>query len=292
MASKDGEFDIDRLRISLKNSPSEVSSLLLKTMLDSFKERVCINQCQFNRVICILRPKCPKRHFQDLLLQSGYKFSQIPQFCYSVRLKEIHESYSRDLPFPADTTIFITDFHRIFGDKKSRHHPTSQFKKILAHFDLDNVVEITKTFFVVGCNKNVMLVDVEQELVILNPDNWKIDNYELANAIIQVLAREYELEVNIQEEHEFLMVLTFNLQNLVNSSDNSKLEEIIRHSDSLMGYDADLAEIYGEIHIPQHTITEDDLNLQILREMFDDLAPLQQNKSITTETAKAKSSRK
>ena len=180
MTSKDGEFDINRLRISLKNSPSEVSSLLLKTMLDSFKERICINQCQFNRVICILRPKCPKRHFQDLLLQSGYKFKQIPQFCYSVRLKEIHESYTRDLLLPSDANIFIADFYRIFGDKKSRHHPVRQFKKILANFNVENVVDVSKTFFVIGIKKNILLVDLEQELITLNPDNWNIDNYEMA----------------------------------------------------------------------------------------------------------------
>ena len=268
MTTKEGKFDIDGLKNSLNNSPSEVSSLLLKTMLDSFKERVCISQCQFNRVICILRPKCPQRHFQDLLLQSGYKFSQIPQFCYSIRLKEIHENYNRNLPFSTDINIYLADFHRIFGLKKPRFHPKREFKKILAYFELTNVVKVSQTLFVVGFKKNILLIDLDQELVTINPNNWKINYKELALANLQVLATEYDLEVEIQEDDESLLVLTFSLQNL----SEEKLEDIIRHSDSLMGYDVEMGEIYGEVSIPYFSRSSDSLTLLMLRRMFEDIA--------------------
>lgn len=272
MTSETGKFDIDGLRNSLNNSPPEVSSLLLKTMLDSFKERVCINQCQFNRVICILRPKCPQRHFQDLLLQSGYKFSQIPQFCYSLRLKEIHENYNRNLPFSTDINIYLADFHRIFGLKKPRFHPKREFKKILAYFEITNVMQVSQTLFVIGFKKNILLIDLDQELVTINPNNWKIDYKELALANLQVLAKEYDLEVEIQEEDDSLLVLTFNLQNLSEPLNEEILEDIIRHSDSLMGYDAEMGEIYGEVSIPYFSRSSDALTLLILRRMFEDIS--------------------
>ena len=119
------DFDLIGLQQALKHTPS--TSGILKSMLESFREQICINECQFNRVVCILRPKCPQRHFQDLLLQSGYKHASIPQFCYSVRLKELNESFTKDISLNTDINIFLIDFYRIFGQNKTRFH----YKKIM-----------------------------------------------------------------------------------------------------------------------------------------------------------------
>ncbi|MHA2362357.1 MAG: hypothetical protein ACXAC7_00250 [Candidatus Hodarchaeales archaeon] len=266
------QFDILGMRAALKHTPSEVSSLLLKTMLNSFKESVCINQCQFNRVVCILRPKCPQRHFQDLLIQSGFKFNEIPQFCYSIRLKEIHESYNRDLPLPSDVNIFISDFHRIFGLKKPRFHPKREFQKVLAYFEIKNVNQMNKDFLVIGFKKNLIFVDLNREMVTLNPNNWILEDQNLVKAALDSLAIEYDISVQIQEEQDFFLDITFDFSHISNLLDTEKFEEVIRHSDTLMGYDAESAEIYGELQILKHTDTSNSLNILTLRRIFNDLA--------------------
>ena len=154
------DFDLLGLQQALKHTPS--TSGILKSMLESFREQICINECQFNRVVCILRPKCPQRHFQDLLLQSGYKHASIPQFCYSVRLKELNENFTKDMSLTSDVNIFLIDFYRIFGQNKTRFHYKRDFKKILTFFEVNNVNEVNPNFLIIGIKKNLIFIDLEK----------------------------------------------------------------------------------------------------------------------------------
>lgn len=270
--TEDFTFDIDGLQQALGNTPPDVTSGLLEQMLESFKEQICIQECQFNRVVCILRPKCPQRHFQDLLLQSGYKHNNIPQFCYSVRLKEINEAHSRGHPFTPDITIYLDDFYRIFGQKKPRFQPKREFGKILSYFQLANVRKVNtgngSDFHVIGLNKNVLFVNIGRELVTLNPNNWVLKDLNLIKATIQVLAGEYDVRADFQEESVSFLVITFSFPDQEGKANPEQLEDLIRQSDPLIGFDVDAGEVYAEVQIPQKGRS---FTIRHLRRLFEDL---------------------
>ena len=264
------DFDLLGLQQALKHTPS--TSGILKSMLESFREQICINECQFNRVVCILRPKCPQRHFQDLLLQSGYKHASIPQFCYSVRLKELNENFTKDMNLTSDSNIFLIDFYRIFGQNKTRFHYKRDFKKILTFFEVDNVNEVKPDFLIIGIKKNLMFIDLEKELVTVNPEHWIVTDPNLIEAIFETFSLEYNIKVEITDKSEHNLVLTFSFPKATEGLNESHLDDVIRNSDTLMSYDVESNEIFGELHIPQpdskHSL---DFNVQKLRRIFEQL---------------------
>ncbi len=264
------DFDLLGLQQALKHTPS--TNGILKSMLESFREQICINECQFNRVVCILRPKCPQRHFQDLLLQSGYKHASIPQFCYSVRLKELNESYIKDLSLTSDVNIFLIDFYRIFGQNKTRFHYKRDFGKILTFFEIENVQEVTPNFTILGLKKNLIFVDLEKELVTVNPEHWIVTDPNIVEAIFEVFSKEYKVKIEITDKSEHIITITFSFPKAAEELHEASFDDVIRNSDTLMSYDADTNEVFGELHIPQpdskHAL---DFNVKKIRRIFEQL---------------------
>lgn len=264
------DFDLLGLQQALKHTPS--TNGILKSMLESFREQICINECQFNRVVCILRPKCPQRHFQDLLLQSGYKHASIPQFCYSVRLKELNESYSKDLSLTSDVNIFLIDFYRIFGQNKTRFHYKRDFKKILTFFEIENVNEINPDFIIIGLKKNLIFIDLEKELVTVNPEHWIVTDPAILEALFDVFSTEYKVQIEITDKSQRNLTITFSFPKAAEELNESSFDDVIRNSDILMSYDAETNEVFGEIHIPQpdskHAL---EFNVKKVRRIFEQL---------------------
>jgi hypothetical protein len=284
------DFDILGLQQALKNTPA--TSGILKSMLESFKEQICINECQFNRVVCILRPKCPQRHFQDLLLQSGYQHAAIPQFCYSVRLKELNENFTKDISMTADVNIYLTDFYRIFGQNKTRFHHKRDFTKILTFFEITNTYEIVNQFMVLGIKKNLIFVNLEKELVTVNPSNWIATDPLLIEAILEVLSIEYQVQVEITDKSEHNLVLTFSFPKAIEVLNEVQFDEVIRNSDTLMSYDSDTKEIFGELHIPQPDSKHaQNFTVQKIRKLFEqlnDIRPLERQAEVMSVNSKSK----
>lgn len=264
------DFDIVGLQQALKHTPS--TSGILKSMLESFREQICINECQFNRVVCILRPKCPQRHFQDLLLHSGYKHAAIPQFCYSVRLKELNESFVKGISLTTDINIFLTDFYRIFGQNKTRFHYKRDFKKICTFFEVNNLVDVTPDFIILGIKKNLIFVDLGKELVTVNPSNWITTDLDLIEGILEVFSNEYNVELEITDRSIHNLAITFSFPKAVEELSESLFDDVIRNSDVLMSYDADTKEIFGELHIPQaDSKAAQDFNVEMIKRIFEQL---------------------
>jgi hypothetical protein len=242
---KNDEFDFDGLKFGLKSSDQIFTGRILHNMLDSFKNTIC-SECQSNRVVCILRPKCNNRHFQDLLLFSGYKSNDVPAFCYSVRLKEIYENYQKKVLLHADVSIFLSDFYRIFGNKKPKQNPITEFDKLLNHFNLQNTFKFDETTYLVVFNKNLLFIDLKKEIVTINPFSWNLSDPKLVQTIIELYGKEYNLSVSVYEEYDFLLVLTFNFGK--KQLDSELIDIAIRKSDYLMSFDDESNELTGEIH--------------------------------------------
>lgn len=279
------DFDILGLQKALRNTDADVTSDLLKSMLDSFREQICISTCQFNRVICILRPKCPQRHFLDLLLNSGYQHSQLPQFCYSVRLKEINENYTKDIySLTSDINIFLQDFYRIFGQNKTRFHYKRDFKKILTFFEITNIVEINTTKIIIGLNKNLLFVDLEKELVTINPSQWVILDPKRIIGTLNVLSKEYKIKLEISEQSEHNLVITFSFPDAEEDLNENQFDDLIRSSDTLMSYDSETKEIFGELHFLHFQPSAknfQDFNVSKIRKLFENLDDIRPKEKLT-----------
>ena len=272
------DFDIVGLQQALKHTPS--TGGILKSMLESFREQICINECQFNRVVCILRPKCPQRHFQDLLLHSGYKHAAIPQFCYSVRLKELNESFIKGISLSTDINIFLTDFYRIFGQNKTRFHYKRDFKKICTFFEVNNIIDINPDFIVLGIKKNLIFVDLEKELVTVNPAHWIITDLDLIEGILDVFSKEYNVKLEITDKSAHNLTMTFSFPHAVEELSESLFDDVIRSSDILMSYDAETKEIFGELHIPQaDSKAAQDFNVEKIQKIFEQLNDIRPKES-------------
>ena len=273
------DFNLLGLQQALKHTPS--TSGILKSMLESFREQICINECQFNRVVCILRPKCPQRHFQDLLLHSGYKHALIPQFCYSVRLKELNESFTKDINLTSDVNIFLTDFYRIFGQNKTRFHYKRDFKKICTFFEVSNIEDVTPDFVILGIKKNLIFVDLDKELVTVNPLHWIVTEVHLIESILEVFSKEYSIKIEITDRSEHNLAITFSFPKASEPLNETHFDDVIRNSDSLMSYDSDTKEVFGELHIPQpdsrHAASFNVEKIQKLFEQLNDIRPKEQN---------------
>lgn len=264
------DFNLLGLQQALKHTPS--TSGILKSMLESFREQICINECQFNRVVCILRPKCPQRHFQDLLLQAGYKHALIPQFCYSVRLKELNESFTKDINLTSDVNIFLTDFYRIFGQNKTRFHYKRDFKKICTFFEVNNIIDVTDDFTILGIKKNLIFVDLDKELVTVNPLHWIITEPNLIESILEVFSIEYGIKIEITDRSEHNLAITFSFPKAVENLNETHFDDVIRNSDSLMSYDSDTKEVFAELHIPQPDSRHaQNFNVEKIRKIFEQL---------------------
>lgn len=264
------DFDLLGLQQALRHTPS--TSGILKSMLESFREQICINECQFNRVVCILRPKCPQRHFQDLLLHSGYKHAAIPQFCYSVRLKELNENFVKGISLNTDINIFLTDFYRIFGQNKTRFHYKRDFKKICTFFEINNIVDVTPDFSILGVRKNLIFIDLEKELVTVNPAHWITTDLNLIEGILEIFSAEFNVELEITDKSIHNLAITFSFPKAVEDLSEAHFDDVIRSSDVLMSYDAETKEIFGELHIPQpDSKNAQDFNVDKIRKLFEQL---------------------
>ncbi|OLS18955.1 MAG: hypothetical protein HeimC3_47710 [Candidatus Heimdallarchaeota archaeon LC_3] len=270
---KTTEFDFDGLRFGLKSSNQAITSRLQQNMLESFKNTVC-SECQGNRVVCILRPKCQNRHFQDLLLFSGYKSNDIPTFCYSVRLKEIFENYQKKVFLLPDISIYLNDFYKIFGNKKPKQNPLKEFDKLLNHFNIQNSKKYDDQTYLLTFNKNLLFVDLKKELITINPLSWQLNSPKLIKSIIELYAKEYNLAVTVYEEYDFLLVLTFNFGK--KKLDQELMNIAIRKSDFLMDYDEESNELTGEIHFTSQSQSlrseESGLSVKDILKLFDHIS--------------------
>lgn len=270
---KDSDFDFQGLKFGLQSSNPTITAGLLQTMLMSFRKTVC-EECQSNRVVNILRPKCQNRHFMDLMLFSGYKMNNLPTFCYTVRLKEIYESYQKKIRITADIILFLSDFYRIFGNKKPRYNPQTEFENYLKSFTLTNYLKY-EDLYLVGSHRNFFIIDIKNELCYVNPFSMRLYDTKFIMAIIDVYSREYSnFSVECHEEFANFLILTFRFGKLKLQMETTG--KLLQKSEYLLGYDEERNELTSEIQFSpkgaDFRTEEGGLLFSIIHNLFEHIA--------------------
>ena len=210
----------------------------------------------------------------DLMLSANYKMNNLPAFCYTVRLKEIYESYQKKVRITADLIIFLSDYYRIFGNKKPRYNPQTEFESYLKSFNLNNYLKY-EDLYLVASHRNFFIIDLKREVCYVNPFSMHLYDTKFIMAIISVYSREYfNLSVECHEEFANFLILTFRFGKL--KLQTEIIEKLLQKSEYLLGYDEERNELTSEIQfspkgVDFHT-EEGGLLLLIIHNLFEHVA--------------------
>ena len=106
----------------------------------------------------------------------------------------------------------------------------------------------------------------------VNPEHWIVTDPNLLEAIFEVFSKEYKVKIEITDKSEHNIVITFSFPKAAEELHEASFDDVIRNSDTLMSYDADTNEVFGELHIPQpdskHAL---EFNVQKIRRIFEQL---------------------
>ncbi|MFX0197042.1 MAG: hypothetical protein ACFFCW_13025 [Candidatus Hodarchaeota archaeon] len=217
----------------LTNVLTHLHSKRVDTIVDEMIElrRKECDECQANKVLCILQPRCgPNRDFLDILI--GIDFKDIPKFCYGQRLRETKRQLDLEEEISNGTKIFLSDYQKLNGLKRKKDVKLKDLEKIngfIAGTDLGRSL-------VVLINKDIVVVDVEAGTVTFNPWDFRLTrkNFE---SFIKLLIKRYDfLELHrLIEEYRGLWILE--VKTRIAPTNVETFEEAIKHSHYLLAYE-------------------------------------------------------
>ncbi len=217
----------------LTNVLTHLHSKRVDTIVDEMIElrRKECDECQANKVLCILQPRCgPNRDFLDILI--GIDFKDIPKFCYGQRLRETKRQLDLEEEISNGTKIFLSDYLKLNGLKRKKDLKLKDLEKIngfVAGTDLGRSL-------VVLINKDIVVVDVEAGTVTFNPWDFRLTrkNFE---SFIKLLIKRYDfLELHrLIEEYRGLWILE--VKTRIAPTNVETFEEAIKHSHYLLAYE-------------------------------------------------------
>ena len=234
-----------RLVEALKEAYESRGASPKESLLDQMiRERLqfCLNSCQNNKVVCMLRPKCENRRFLDVLLLVGrighslQKFP-VPSFCYSQRISQ-YERFFKDGfgNLPPDTYITIEDLLTILTGrkKKGRERTLRGISTTLAKtigrgpYEFTEKVEDSQIILAQG---HLAILDEKANLCLLNPQREPIRTKEVLNAITKILCKKHNFKVVIEAAAAGILL---NLNAEFNVESDEQLFDI---SDLIVGHD-------------------------------------------------------
>ncbi len=173
------KHDIDMAnRLEFLDSPSDRQ--IAKELME-LHETKC-RACQEDRLSCTVRPACVNRNFLNTLIELGVEPQDLPEFCYSVYMDQLRrfilEGKGRGM---TDRRLPIKDLLATLKVSSIRHF-NSKFKA-----EWKNYVSVNgKNQMVVHGDKLLFHFDFTRGLVIINPENEKLGQYELLKLYSEV----------------------------------------------------------------------------------------------------------
>ncbi|MHA2297616.1 MAG: hypothetical protein ACXAEU_07835 [Candidatus Hodarchaeales archaeon] len=197
---------------SLQQADPSTTEQIVEEMVDSRRLKICEEKCVSNRVVCVLRPMCPKRRFLDVMIVAGISLTtkpSLPVFCYKQRLKEFQQDYLDHKSFLPDARIFHEGIMEITGKKKKKKGKNLSLQ-ILESLggDISSYMEIQPGFYTTILGKNLVLLNEETHISVLNPENRKISP-QLFQGLVDLFKKHYDLSVKVSEEGESFYILEF-----------------------------------------------------------------------------------
>ncbi len=180
----------------------------------------CKNECESNRVVCILRPKCEDRRYLDVLLLDEKFRKKLPEFCYGTRIDQIIKVDSHD-KIPHDIYILTDDLITLLLRKKRKRRPfsTSLLQKTLKHVKKSFYVK-EGSFILIEANETWYLVNTSQGLVLVNPQDVMITNIDLFHLLIKFYSEKNGCSAKLIVQGHFIEVI------IQSESDSSPFKEL------------------------------------------------------------------
>ncbi len=207
----------------------------------------CIEKCQNNKVVNMLRPKCTERRYLDVLLLKRESKKQIPMFCYSQRIKGLMRSFQEGEMLLPDVYVYIDDYWKIIHEKQStaRRSASDLLKRTIIKgkevLPMGSVDQIIETHFL---RDQLFLLWPKLDLCLVNAQETSIHSINMFRSIVETLTESYGLEVDLNIEGSFISLKFENLT----LKDSVLVEEELQNSPAFTGFSG--TEIWAEVSLP------------------------------------------
>ncbi|MHA1206601.1 MAG: hypothetical protein ACTSSO_03410 [Candidatus Hodarchaeales archaeon] len=245
---------------------NRVSGVTLWEEMIRDRRDFCLNKCQNNKVVNMLRPKCTDRRYLDVLLLKRESKKKMPMFCYSQRIKGLLRTFQEGGELLPDVYIYLDDYWKIVHEKQGKPLRTASdfLKRTLIKgkevLPMGNIDQLIETHFL---RDQIFCLWPKLDLCLVNAQETSIHSIRMLRSIVETLSESYGLEVEMEIEGNYAELRFNNLKLLESEIVESKLEEF----PAFTGFSG--TEIWAEIHLPSE-IEEDgiDFNVKDLHLIF------------------------
>ncbi len=247
-----------------------VSGVTLWEEMIRDRREFCLQKCQANKVVNMLRPKCTDRRYLDILLLKRESKKQMPMFCYSQRIKGLMRSFQEGVMLLPDVYVYIDDYWKIIHEKHSTtlrsasdflKRTISKGKEVLPMGSMDQLME---THFL---RDQIFILWPKLDLCLVNAQETSIHSISMFRSISEALVESYGLEVNLDIEGSFIELRFENLT----LKDSVIVEKELQNCSAFTGFSG--TEIWAEISLPSGLEEEEhDFKVKDLHFIFKILA--------------------
>lgn len=224
-----------------------VSGVTLWEEMIRDRREFCLQKCEANKVVNMLRPKCTERRYLDVLLLKRESKKQMPKFCYSQRIKGLMRSFQEGEMLLPDVYVYIDDYWKIIHEKQSttRRSASDILKRTIIKgkevLPLGSMDQILETHFL---RDQLFLLWPKLDLCLINTQETNIHSITMFRSIVETLAESYGLEIDLEIEGNFINLKFENLK----LKDSVTVEEELQKSSAFTGFSG--TEIWVEISLP------------------------------------------
>ena len=238
---------------------NRVSGVTLWEEMIRDRRDFCLNKCQNNKVVNMLRPKCTDRRYLDVLLLKRESKKNMPMFCYSQRIKGLLRAFQEGEDLLPDVYIYLDDYWKIIHEKQGKPLRTASdfLKRTLIKgkevLPMGNIDQLIETHFLRG---QVFCLWPKLDLCLVNAQETSIHSIRMLRSIVETLSESYALEAEMEIEGNYVELKFTNLKLQESEIVEAKLEKF----PAFTGFSG--TEIWVEIHLPSE-IEEDGIDFKV-----------------------------
>jgi len=238
---------------------NRVSGVTLWEEMIRDRRDFCLNKCQNNKVVNMLRPKCTERRYLDVLLLKRESKKNMPMFCYSQRIKGLLRIFQEGEELLPDVYIYLDDYWKIIHEKQGKPLRTASdfLKRTLIKgkevLPMGNIDQLIETHFLRG---QVFCLWPKLDLCLVNAQETSIHSIRMFRSIIETLSESYGLEAEMEIEGNYAELKFINLK----LQESEIVEEKLEKFPAFTGFSE--TEIWAEIHLPSE-IEEDGIDFKV-----------------------------
>jgi hypothetical protein len=238
---------------------NRVSGVTLWEEMIRDRRDFCLNKCQNNKVVNMLRPKCTDRRYLDVLLLKRESKKNMPLFCYSQRIKGLLRTFQEGENLLADVYIYLDDYWKIVHEKQGKPLRTASdfLKRTLIKgkevLPMGNIDQLIETHFL---RDQIFCLWPKLDLCLVNAQETSIHSIRMLRSIVDTLSESYGLEVEMEIEGNYAEIRFNNLKLQESEIVELKLEKF----PAFTGFSG--TEIWAEIHLPSE-LEEDGIDFKV-----------------------------